>query len=201
MLETLRKMKGGVWRGVFPHQLAFVLDLPGRGVLLSPTTLVKRLPLHPGCRALEIGAGSGHYSIAVGTKCRRLMLLDLQPEMLRKARARKPVTSQINGVAANASMLPFRTGSFDLVYMVTVFGEVSQQGEMLAEIRRVLAPGGVLSISEHLPDIDFAAFSSVRRLVERHGFELHRREGRPWSYTANFSKTLSGLPTITPSAR
>ena len=59
---------------------------------------------------------------------------------------------------------------------------------MLAEIRRVLAPGGVLSISEHLPDLDFAPFSRVRRLVESPGFELHRREGPPRSYTVNFKK-------------
>ena len=189
MVETLRALRGAFWRGVFPHQFAFVLDLPGRGVLLSPTTLAKRLPLHSGCRALEIGAGSGHYSVAVGAKCRRLILLDLQPEMLRKARARRNMTRRIDGIAANASMLPFRTGSFDVVYMVTVFGEVSRQDEMLAEIRRVLARGGVLSISEHLPDVDFAMFSRVRRLVEGHGFELHRREGPPWSYTANFRKT------------
>lgn len=191
MLETIRSLKGGFWPGVFPHQLAFVLDLPGRGVLLSPTTLVQRLPLHSGCRALEIGAGSGHYSVAVGAKCRRLMLLDLQPEMLRKAKARRTVAGRIDDVAANANMLPFRTESFDVVYMVTVFGEVSRQDEMLAEIRRVLARGGVLSISEHLPDFDFAAFSRVRRLVERHGFELHRRQGPSWSYTATFKKTLS----------
>ena len=197
MLKALRAVKGGFWRGVFPHQFAFVLELPGRGLLLSPAVLAKRLPLHPDCRALEIGAGSGYYSGAVGTKCRRLLLLDLQPEMLLKARARRTVASQIDDVAANASMLPFRTGSFDIVYMVTVFGEVSRQDEMLAEIRRVLAAGGVLSISERLPDPDFTVFSRVRRLVERCGFQLHRREGPPWSYTVNFKKTLRDPLTTT----
>ena len=190
MFARLRRLKGGFWRGMFPHQFAFVLDLPGRGLLLSPTALIARLPLDPGCRALEIGAGSGHYSEAVGTKCRRLFILDLQPEMLHKVKARLTATRRIDGVAANATMLPFRTAAFDLVYMVTVFGEVSRQDDMLAEIRRVLARGGVLSISEHLPDVDFVPFSRLRRLVESHGFELHRREGPPWSYTVNFKKTL-----------
>lgn len=198
MLETLRALKGGFWRGVFPHQLAFVLDLPGRGVLLSPATLAKRLPLHSDCRALEIGAGSGHYSVVIGAKCRRLTLLDLQPEMLRKAKARRDVTRRVDRVAANASMLPFRTGSFDVVYMVTVFGEVSHQDEMLGEIHRVLARGGVLSISEHLPDVDFAMCSRVRRLVEGHGFELYRREGPPWSYTASFRKLERDATTVAP---
>ena len=200
MFESLRALKGGFWRGVFPHQFAFVLDLPGRGWLLSPTTLANRLPLHHGCRALEIGAGSGYYSGSVAAQCRRLVLLDLQPEMLRKARARG-TTSQIDGVSANASMLPFRTGSFDVVYMITVFGEVSRQDDMLTDIRRVLVPGGVLSISEHLPDFDFAVFSRVRRVVERHGFALQRREGPPWSYTANFRKTLSDSQVLSEAAR
>ena len=190
IFARLRRLKGGFWRGMFPHELAFVLDLPGRGLLLSPTRLTARLPLDPGCRALEIGAGSGYYSGDVANKCRRLFLLDLQPEMLQKAKARQTMPRPLDGVAANATMLPFRTAAFDLVYMVTVFGEVPRQDEMLAEIRRVLVRGGVLSISEHLPDVDFAPFSRLRRQVERHGFELHRREGPPWSYTVNFKKTL-----------
>jgi ubiquinone/menaquinone biosynthesis C-methylase UbiE len=117
--------------------------------------------------------------------------------MLRKAKARPTTATQIDGVVADASSLPFRTGSLDVVYMVTVFGEVPRQDEMLAEIRRVLVRGGVLSISEHLPDPDFTVFSRVRRLVEGRGFELHRREGPPWSYTINFKKTLrDSTPTV-----
>ena len=48
----------GVWsrafgRGVFPHQLTWFLDLPGRGLIMSARTVAGRLPVKPDARVLE----------------------------------------------------------------------------------------------------------------------------------------------------
>ena len=58
----------------------------------------------------------------------------------------------------------------------------------LRALHRVIRPGGLLSITEHLPDPDFSRFSRLRELVEREGFEFSERFGPPWSYTANFRR-------------
>ncbi len=75
-------------RGTFPHEMSFILEWRWRNWLLSPEDLVKRLPLKKDSRVLEVGSGSGFYSVAVAKAIPegKLELLDLQTEMLEKAR-------------------------------------------------------------------------------------------------------------------
>lgn len=175
-------------RGVFPHELAAFLELAPRRLLLSPRQLVRRTEITSHQRVLEIGAGSGFYSAEMVRATRHLVMLDLQPEMLRKARSRHPQLQSVPCIAADASCLPFADHSFDTIVMVTVFGEVKRTDALLRETYRLLRSDGTLSISEHLPDPDFTRASPLRNLVEPHGFRLESRVGPPWSYTANFRK-------------
>lgn len=190
MWRTLRAIVRTLGRGVFPHQFSFLLELPARRLVLSPRELVRRLRLKPQDRVLEIGSGSGYYSARIAADCRELVLLDLQLEMLRKAaaRVRQAGVHHVEFVVADASVLPFDRDSFDVVYMVAVFGEVSRPAELIQEIHRILKPDGILSISEHLPDPDFARFSKLSVFVREQGFELDRHAGWSWTYTANFKK-------------
>lgn len=180
-------------RGVFPHEMSFILEWRWRNFLLSPSELVKRLPLKKDSRVLEVGAGSGFYSVAVAGAVRegRLELLDLQEEMLDKAR-RKMVSAKLENVgytvATGNGQIPFGDGSFDVVFMVTVLGEVKEQELLIREIYRLLRRGGVLSVSEHLPDPDFVSSGKLRLLLESNGFRFIRRFGRSWAYTANYEK-------------
>jgi ubiquinone/menaquinone biosynthesis C-methylase UbiE len=84
--------------------------------------------------------------------------------------------------------LPFDDGSFDAIFMVTVFGEIEARDRLLAEAFRVLRVGGVLSISEHHPDPDFELASVVAREVARHGFVPGPRRGWRWAYTLNATR-------------
>ena len=190
MWKTVKTIARILGRGVFPHQFSFLLELPARRLVLSPRELVRRLRLTRQDRVLEIGSGSGFYSGQIAANCGGLVLLDLQPEMLTKARSR--VTSAgvkaVGFVNANASRLPFERASFDVVCMVAVFGEVSRRTELILDIRRTLKPNGILSISEQLPDPDFTRFSKLKAHVLGSGFELEGCAGPSWSYTASFRK-------------
>lgn len=193
VIRWARSIKNTLMRGVFPHEASFLLDLPWRNIALPPRKLVARLALTPTSQVLEVGAGSGFYSVEVARRVSEghLELLDLQPEMLKKAR-RKLVAEGLSNVGytpADAGTLPFKADSFDVVYLVTVLGEIADQGAFLREAHRVLKPGGTLSISEHLPDPDFSPSAKVRSLVEKEGFEFIARHGARWSYTANFRKS------------
>lgn len=180
----------GIGRGVFPHQLSWILALPWRRLVLSPEALASRLPLYPGSSVLELGPGSGYYSAEVArhVPAGRLAVCDLQPEMLARCvvRCASAGLTNVGATAADGAALPFADARFDLIYMVTVFGEIRDKDACLREIRRVLRPGGVLSVSEHLPDPDFTSLASLQRRVERHGFVAERRYGPPVAYTANF---------------
>lgn len=191
-LQWLRRLRTTIGRGVFPHQMAFFLELPWRRLVLSPRQLADRLRLEPDARVLEVGAGSGFYSVEVARRLPAgwLDLLDVQPEMLEKAR-RKLADAGIAHVgfhASDAAGLPFADGSFEVVYLVTVLGEIASRDAFLDETRRVLRPGGVLSVSEHLPDPDFLSAATVRALGGAHGFELVRRDGPAWSHTVTLRR-------------
>jgi ubiquinone/menaquinone biosynthesis C-methylase UbiE len=185
----------GAWRqaigrGIFPHQLAWFLELPVRRLVLSPELMASRLPLRPDASVLEIGPGSGVYSLEVARRipAGRLELFDIQPEMLARCRARCAAAglANVSFTLGDGASLPFPDARFDLVYMVTVFGEVHDQDACLQGIRRVLKPAGVLSVSEHMPDPDFTPFDALRRQAEGRGFQFQERFGSRWAYTANF---------------
>ena len=169
-----------------------MLELGWRRAILSPAQLSQRLQLRRGMSVLELGAGSGFYSRHVVEQLRagRLVLLDLQVEMLSRNRARcddKSVASVLF-IAGDATNVPLVDASVDLVFMVAVFGEIPNQAACLSEIARVLRPEGILSISEHLPDPDFCRFSSLCDKLEQAGFVLTERRGPPWAYTASFRR-------------
>ena len=184
-------------RGVFPHQMSRIIELPWRRLLLSPQKLLARLPLNSESHVLEVGAGAGFYSVEVARRISagQLQLLDLQPEMLKKAQQKVGVEGLLNTgyTVADAGKLPFKEHSFDLVFLVTVLGEITAQDEFLMETYRVLKPDGILSISEHFPDIDFSPLNEVVSLVEAKGFRFLESYGVKRNYTANFRK-LNATP-------
>ena len=84
--------------------------------------------------------------------------------------------------------LPFEAGTFDVVYMVTVLPEIPDQGRALAEIWRVLKPGGILAVSEFLVDPDYPLRSTTVRVGAQAGFRPEATIGNLWSYTVRFRK-------------
>ena len=177
-------------RGAYPHELSSLLLLPLRNLLLSPTELVRRLHLKPGDRVLEVGPGPGFFSIAVSQSVPDggLVLFDLQREMLSKARARLSRARRTNTSFAQGSgeVLPFRDAMFDVAFLVTVLGEVPQPPACVAELARVLRPGGLLSVTEQRGDPDALSADQVGRLAADVGLrplEVHSS----WSgFTANY---------------
>lgn len=180
-------------RGVFPHEMSFILEWRWRNLLLSPQELVKGLPLKKDSRVLEVGAGSGFYSVVVARAVAggKLELLDLQEEMLDKARQKMDSAGLENvgyTVANLNGLIPFGDGDSDIVFMVTVLGEVKEREFLIREINRLLRRGGVLSVSEHFPDPDFVSSGKLRLLLGNNGFLFKRRYGQSWAYTANYEK-------------
>ena len=83
-----RTMQRGRGADHFPHQLWFIMDNPVRRLLVHPRQLIDRLELSGSEDVLEIGPGPGLFSVEIARRLTtgRLELLDLQPEMLVRAR-------------------------------------------------------------------------------------------------------------------
>ncbi len=166
-------------RGTYPHELAFLLRIPLRALIFSPRQLVALLRLEPGHSVLEIGPGPGYFSAAVARAipAGRLALLDLQREMLRKARrqVRRPGLANVDFTVGSASQLPYRRASFDRAFLVAVLGEVPDAGGCVREIARVLRPGGRLVVTELPGDPDALSLHELIALVEPYGFRVIER--------------------------
>lgn len=172
-------------RAIFPARYAWFLEGRWRRLVLSPERLQQRLELSPDLTVLEIGVGGGYYAQPLSRMVRRFIALDLQAEMLNRLR-QKPGSAQLLPVRADAAHLPIADNSIDVVLAVTVLGEVPSAERTIGEVRRVLRPGGVFSVSEHWPDPDFLTFAHVNELCRSCGLRLQARYGVRFNYTATF---------------
>jgi ubiquinone/menaquinone biosynthesis C-methylase UbiE len=178
-----------------PHTEARHLLNPLRSLILSPRKLVQRLDLSPSSRVLELGPGPGYFSpkVARSVPQGKLVLVDVQQEMLDMAKERiegKGITN-VEYRRGDASSLPVESESFDVVFLVAVLGEVPDCGACLREIRRVLCPDGLLSITEiRLGDPDFIPMPELLRSVQAAGFRRCAQYGICSHYTVNFRKSV-----------
>jgi ubiquinone/menaquinone biosynthesis C-methylase UbiE len=101
-------------------------------------------------RVLEIGAGTGlnleHYPGEV----EELVLAEPDGSMADRLEARLAGSSHVRVVRMPAESLPFEDASFDTVVSTLVLCTVTDPQAALAEVRRVLAPGGKLLFWEHV---------------------------------------------------
>ena len=98
-------------------------------------------------RALEIGAGTGYFTLNMmrAGLIERATCSDISPGMLAalQTNARK-LGLDVNSVRVDAESLPFGAGSFDLVLGHAVLHHIPDLARAFAEFARVLAPGGTM---------------------------------------------------------
>jgi ubiquinone/menaquinone biosynthesis C-methylase UbiE len=172
----------------YPPVFSFLLDTRLRDVLLSRADLARRLALAPGMRVLEIGPGSGFYTqpLVAGHRDTEFVCLDLQPAMLHTVR-RRLGTRAPHLVCGSASALPFRGGSFDRVFLVSVLGEVPDRAGVLRECARLLSDDGTLLVGEAIVDPDYIRPSVLVREASDAGLGAGDRVGSWASYTQRFT--------------
>ncbi len=78
--------------------------------------------------------------------------------------------------------------SFDVIYMVTVLGEIPDREAALRNCYTACKPGGHLSITEIFPDPHYQSRETVQRLAEEAGFKFQALYGLWPFYTINFVK-------------
>ena len=122
--------------------------------------------LAPGLRVLDLGCGWGYGTLwANGQGCATAGV-DLGQDQLAWARARLDPGGRLGLTRADAAALPFRDASFDRAISVEMLEHVFRpdRPRVLAEIARVLKPGGRLSLSTPNPA---SPIETLKRLAVR----------------------------------
>jgi len=172
------------------------LDSNFRRKLQPPDKLIQRSGIRKGMHVLEVGCGSGAYTTFVARVVGgggKVYALDIQPEMLKQLESKlaKPENEDIKNIElvnSSAYELPFDDDSLDLVYMVTVLQEIPDRNKTLQQVRRVLKPGGILSVTEWLPDPDYPWKSTTIKIGREAGLVVDEAPGNFWHYTVRFRK-------------
>lgn len=137
----------------------------------------KVVPLARG-DVLELGCGGGiNMEFYDPAQISSLSGIDPSPkllEMARAAAAARGMAADIKGGVGEA--MPFADASFDTVVTTFTLCSVSEQAAVLAEIRRVLRPGGTALFLEHgaAPDADVAKWQRrIEPIWKRIGGNCH----------------------------
>lgn len=102
-------------------------------------------------RVLEIGAGTGFNIRHYPAEVTQVVLTEPGEALLERARRRAAEGGRsVEAVRARAEALPFDDASFDTVVSTLVLCSVRDQDKALAEVRRVLKPGGAFLFIEHV---------------------------------------------------
>jgi ubiquinone/menaquinone biosynthesis C-methylase UbiE len=172
-----------------PYERRFFLEVPHP--FLTRNRLRRILVPQPDERVLEVGPGTGYYTLDIAEQIAPdsvLDILDLQQEMLdhtmRKASERH--ITNIVPTQGNAQELPYPNDTFDAAYMAVTLGEVSEQDAALRELRRVLKPSGRLVVGEIFGDPHMVTFGSLRARAEAAGLRFEERLGGRLAYFARF---------------
>ena len=192
MMRVIRK----VTHFPAPAYVGYLLDSRLRRWAQPPQQLIERSGIKPGMTVVDLGCGSGAYTPYVARAVGeggRVYAVDMQAAMLRQlvrklSREEFRDVSNIELKQASAYELPFEDASVDLVYMVAVLPEMPDRGRALREIYRVLRTGGILAITEILPDPDYPWRSTTVRVCRKEGFVPEASLGNIFNYTVRFRK-------------
>ncbi len=147
---------------VMSFESAAWLEREGREDLEKPEVVIQAMEIRKGMAVAEIGAGTGFFSRriakAVGPSG-KVYAQDIQPEMLEMLEeriAKEGITNVVPVLGAEADpKLPL--GKIDRVLLVDVYHEFQKPEPMLAALRKVLAPGGTVTLVEYRLEGDSAS--------------------------------------------
>ena len=186
-----------LWPIPTPPWARWLLHTRWRRHYRAPRRTLALLGIQPGMRVLELGPGSGLFTLEAARLAGdqgQLVCVDLQMAMLRPLKQATQAAGLKNVFmqAATAEQLPLGASSFDLVLAIAVLPMVEHKHRALQELRRVLKPSGLLAVSEEIAEPEYVPAVVTRRWCRRAGFVLVGRMRTLWWYMLLFRQPAPG---------
>jgi ubiquinone/menaquinone biosynthesis C-methylase UbiE len=139
-----------------------------------------------GERILEIGPGTGYYTLDMAEWVGMVEIFDLQQEFLDHVMRRAAERGLTNVVPTqgDATALPYEDDSIDAVVLTAVLGEIPDPATALREMARVLKPAGRLVVGELFGDPHFTTLAALKRQAAEAGLAYEHHSGNRLAYFA-----------------
>lgn len=180
-----------------PYGQRFWVEAPHP--VVTPERLRSVLRPQRGERLLEIGPGTGYYTFDMAewvgggaddpAAAGAVEIFDVQQEFLdhvMRAAAERSIQNVVP-TRGDATALPYEDDSIDAVVLTAVLGEIPDRAAALAEIARVLRPGGRLVVGELFGDPHFTTLASLKRQAPAAGLAYEEHSGNWFAYFARLS--------------
>jgi ubiquinone/menaquinone biosynthesis C-methylase UbiE len=170
-----------------PYGQRFWVEAPHP--LITRGRLLETLAPLAGEEVLEVGPGTGYYTLAVARALEpggTVHILDIQETMVHHTltAARAEGIQNIEGWVGDARVLPYANDAFDAALIVTTLGEIPDQIAALSELRRVVRPGGRLVVGELLGDPHMVTARALEKRAAETGWQFVTRVGPRVGYFA-----------------
>ena len=174
------------------------------------TKLLAALEVKDGQTVCDLGCGNGFYTLKLaklvgpqGT----VWAVDIQPEMLQllEERAEARGVPNLKSALGTATSPNLPAGEIDLVLLVDVYHEFSHPEEMLAEIRKSLAPTGRVALVEYRAEDRTVPIKPLHKMSQRqvmkeykaNGFKLvGQYDDLPWQHVFFLARDDSPLEEV-----
>jgi ubiquinone/menaquinone biosynthesis C-methylase UbiE len=159
-----------------------------RDFFLPRKNVLKEVDIKPGFHILDYGCGPGSYTLVASRlvgPTGKVYALDIHPLAIKrvKERAEKENLSNIQTIQSDCAT-GLEADSIDVALLYDVMHGLDQPDAVLGELRRVLKPGGTLSVNDH----HYQQEEIVSRITGGKLFVL-RSGGKK---TCNFTKSKGG---------
>jgi SAM-dependent methyltransferase len=156
-----------------------------------------------GLVVLDVACGEGYGSALLARHAAKVTGVDLSPDAIAHARSEYAGITNLEFVAASCTQMPLPDAAFDVVVSFETLEHIAAQEEFLAEVARVLKPGGVLVLScpNKVEYSDKPGFTNEFHVKELYREELAALVGRHFPATAWWGQRPSFFSVITPEGR
>lgn len=164
-----------------------------RKFIQKPEHIAERMHLKPGMIVVEIGPGKGSYTKAVAERILpdgKVYAVDIQDSVIRRLKERLKMDKITNIIPKidDAYNISFDNESVDRIFAIACLPEIPEPIKVLKEFKRILKPGGIISLSELLPDPDYPLRKTEKKWAKKAGLDFLEEFGNFFVYQLNFIK-------------